>query len=91
MKTCHFHLAISNNVPLKRVASFLARLGERLIVEFVPKEDAKVQTLLATREDIFSDYTKAGFERAFSQHWQIEEAIEIEGSARTLYRMKRLR
>jgi hypothetical protein len=85
------HLAISNNVPLAHVATFLGELGEHLIIEFVPKEDPKVRTLLATREDIFPDYTREGFERAFTERWHIVETLDIEGSTRTLYRMQRRR
>ena len=39
------HLAISNNVPLPRIADFFARLGRALIIEFVPKSDTQVQRL----------------------------------------------
>ena len=56
------HLAIANNVPLGRIARIFADLADELIVEFVPKSDAKVRILLATREDIFPDYTREGFE-----------------------------
>jgi len=83
------HIAISNNVPLLRIAEFFARLAEHLIVEFVPKSDAKVAILLSTREDIFPNYTKTGFEAAFSQLFTIESRIPVEGSERTLYRMRR--
>jgi hypothetical protein len=83
------HLAISNNVPLGRVAAFLARLADDLIVEFVPKSDPKVAVLLATREDIFPDYTEAGFEAAFGAIFEIERKTRLEGSQRTLYRMRR--
>ena len=59
------HLAIGHNLPLERVASFLARLGRHLIIEFVPKSDSQVQRLLRDRPDIFPDYTREGFEAAF--------------------------
>lgn len=84
------HLAISNNLPLEKIADFFSRVGESLIIEFVPKEDSQVQRLLATREDIFPDYTRAGFEAAFSRYFQIVEAAEVAGSARTLYLMRTL-
>lgn len=83
------HIAISNNVPLARIANYFARLAPSLIIEFVPKSDSKVETLLATREDIFGDYTRAGFEAAFAMEWEIAEAAPIEGSERILYRMQR--
>jgi len=82
------HLAISNNVPLNRLAESLAALGYWLLIEFVPKEDSQVQRLLATHEDIFTHYTPAGFEEAFSQSFEIVQKTPIEGSRRTLYLMK---
>jgi len=83
------HLAISNNLPLGRVAAFFADLAPQLVIEFVPKSDAKVKTLLATREDVFPDYTEKGFEAAFAPHFEIEASSPIRESRRTLYRMKR--
>jgi hypothetical protein len=83
------HLAIANNVPLPSVAEFLASLAPGLIVEFVPKSDPKVRILLATREDVFPDYTPAGFEAAFGARFEIEAATPLTDSERTLYRMRR--
>jgi ribosomal protein L11 methylase PrmA len=83
------HIAISNNVPLRHISDFLATLTANLVIEFVPKSDAKVRVLLATREDVFPDYTREGFETAFAERWQIGEAVEIEGSERILYRLRR--
>ena len=83
------HLAISNNVPLPVLAETFASLGEHLIIEFVPKSDSQVQKLLATRLDIFPDYEKEKFEKIFSKVFKIVKLVEIEGSQRTLYLMKR--
>jgi hypothetical protein len=85
------HLAISNNVPLPRIAAFLASLSPQLLIEFVPKQDSQVQRLLATRADIFDDYTQAGFEAAFGQHYETLEAHPIRESVRTLYLFRRKR
>jgi hypothetical protein len=83
------HLAISNNVPLSRVAGFFASLSPHLLIEFVPKQDSQVQRLLATREDIFEDYTQAGFEAAFGRRYEIIGAHPIRESVRTLYLFRR--
>ncbi len=83
------HLAISNNVPLPDLAEFFASLGRWLIVEFIPKEDSQVARLLLTREDIFPNYNKQGFEEAFERYFTIHDCQPIEGSARLLYRMER--
>lgn len=83
------HLAIGNNTPLERVARYLASLGRRALVEFVPKEDPQVRRMLASREDVFPDYGREGFERAFGLHFRIDRAADIPGSARRLYLMQR--
>ncbi len=50
------HLAIAKNLPLPRIARWLTGLARSGVVEFVPKEDQMVQTMLKLREDIFPDY-----------------------------------
>ena len=83
------HIAISNNVPLTRIASYFARLAQHLIIEFVPKSDPKVKILLATRGDIFPAYTQEGFEEAFSNAFEIVDVHPVKGSERTIYLMRR--
>jgi len=82
------HLAISNNVPLDKVARYFASLGRSLIIEFVPKQDSQVQKLLASREDVFPTYDQTHFEQAFASCFTIERAQPIEGTQRTLYLMR---
>ena len=83
------HLAISNNVPLVDVANYFADLGDYLIIEFVPKSDSQVKRLLASRLDIFPDYTLEGFRKAFTQRYVLLDEKPVEGSERTLFLMKR--
>jgi hypothetical protein len=83
------HLAISNNVPLPHVASLFGRLARTLIIEFVPKEDSQVRRLLATREDIFPDYTLPSFEAAFVPLFEITHRVAVPGTERTLFAMRR--
>jgi hypothetical protein len=84
------HLAISNNVPLLHVADFFAKICKWLVIEFVPKSDSQVQRLLVSRQDIFPDYTRAGFEAAFGQRFRIAETVEVRESERVIYLMERL-
>ena len=81
------HMAISNNVPLDRLAGFLARLGRSLIIEFVPPGDAKVKTLLSMRDHDFHGYTAKSFEAIFAEKFAIEKRSQIENSKRVLYLM----
>lgn len=83
------HLTISNNVPLQLIAKYFARLGEWLVVEFVPKSDSQVQRLLASRKDIFTEYHQQGFEYAFGQFYETHVAQSIGDSGRVLYLMRR--
>lgn len=83
------HLAIGNNVPLEKVADYFASFAPHLIIEFVPKEDSQVQKLLATRADIFPNYTKKGFEAAFATRFELVKQKSIPQTKRTLYLYKR--
>ena len=83
------HLAIGANVPLAMIAALFARLAPNAIVEFVPKQDAMVQRLLASRRDVFPDYGIEGFRSAFGVHYDIVAETAIEGSARTLFHLRR--
>lgn len=79
------HLAISNNVPLPMIAGYFASLCRHLIIEFVPKEDSQVRRLLASRQDIFSDYHSQGLETAFQENFHLLERHQVSDSDRILY------
>ncbi|MGI6172963.1 MAG: class I SAM-dependent methyltransferase [Christensenellales bacterium] len=81
------HMAISNNLPFEKIAEWLASMAKHVIIEFVPKADSQVQTLLATRDDIFPDYHEQGFEKAFGTYFTIRKGEPIQGTKRTLYLM----
>ena len=57
------HLAIGRNVPLAMVMDQFAALAPQAIVEWVPRGDPMVDVLLASREDVFTDYTTEGSRR----------------------------
>ena len=82
------HLAIANNVPLAHLADFFHQAGHWLVIEFVPKQDSQVQILLASREDIFPDYTREGFEAAFKQFFNIHETVPVRDTPRMIYLME---
>ena len=82
------HLAIGNNVPLESLAAFLAQIGRHVAIEFVPKEDEKVQRLLMNREDVFPAYSVEGFERSLSGHFDVLRKLPIDDSPRTLYLLR---
>jgi len=79
------HLAIANNVPLPMVLRTFASLSRRAVIEFVPKTDEKVRTLLATREDVFPGYTEEAFRAAAADVFDIEDRETLPDSDRVLY------
>ncbi|MGH8524141.1 MAG: SAM-dependent methyltransferase, partial [Gammaproteobacteria bacterium] len=55
------------------------------IVEFVPKDDPKVQLLMQNREDVFSEYTMERFETVAGARFRIQHRAPVTDSGRTLY------
>ena len=82
------HLAIGNNVPLGQIAEYFRSLAPTLIVEWVPKQDDRVQQLLSSREDIFPDYNREGFEQAFGRFFSLEAQEALGNTERSLYLMR---
>ena len=83
------HLAISRNVPLSMVLGWFADLAPWAVVEFVPKEDPMVRRLLASRRDVFPDYTLEGFRAAASERFDVVHEAPIEDSLRSLFLLRR--
>jgi len=83
------HLVIGKNIPFEMVAEFFQKICSALIIEFVPKEDEKLQLMLANKKDIYPGYTAENFEKAFGNYFKVEKKESISGSGRTLYLMTR--
>lgn len=82
------HLRITGNVPLHRIAEFLAQLGKDLLIEYVPKADPMAQVLLRARKDTFADYTDDGFRKAFYNFFDLQDAMPVAETGRVLYLLK---
>ncbi len=80
------HLAIAKNLPLPRVARWLTSLAVSGVVEFVPKEDPMVRSMLKLREDIFPDYRLDHFLDCLSAHARIERVEPVNGRQLISYR-----
>jgi hypothetical protein len=80
------HLALTNNVPLGEVVSFLADFGAPLVVEFPHRDDPMAQRLLARkRGGLFDSYDIAEWERALQQRFSVGERVVLPSGTRTLY------
>ena len=83
------HLAISGNIPLPSIMEWLARIARAGIIEYVPKDDPALQTMLQWRDDIYSGYSQPAFEAAVREHFVVSEQCGIPGSGRVLYSVVR--
>ncbi len=79
------HLAIGKNIPFEMIAEFFHKICSTIIIEFVPKEDEKVQMMLAGKKDIYTNYSAESFEKAFGRFFKIIHKETIPGTGRTLY------
>jgi ribosomal protein L11 methylase PrmA len=84
------HLAITNNLPLDYIASFLSQVCHTLIIEFVPKADGQAQQLLRSRKDIFAEYSEAAFLERFLAYFRVVDVVPLCGSERKLFLMSKL-
>ncbi len=84
------HLAIARNVPLEDVVDWLVGWAPCGIIEFVPKSDPTVQTMLALRDDVFAHYSQQAFEAALTSRARIVDQQQISTSGRTLYAFERI-
>jgi hypothetical protein len=80
------HLAIGKNIPFEDIAQLLLSLGKKLIVEFVGKQDEKIQYMLQQKKDIYNWYSEENFKNAFEKYYKIM-LVETISSHRTLYLM----
>jgi hypothetical protein len=83
------HLVLGAGIPLPAVAKWLASVGCKAIVEFVPLEDPQVGKLLAGRVEPTHEYSEAAFRRAFDEHFALREQRSLPGSGRVLYSFDR--
>lgn len=79
------HLAIGKNIPLRNIADMFYSMGSFLIIEFVPKEDEKIQLMLQQKKDIYESYNQENFLAAFSERFSLVDGKDISGSNRSLY------
>jgi len=84
---CH-HLVITGALSFDQIASYIASLLVQdgvLAVEFIDKADSQIKRLLATRDDVFLDYNKENFLKAFGDNgFELLEEFVFPESHRSL-------
>lgn len=79
------HLAIGRNVPLPDAVRWLVSLAPRGVIEFVPKSDPTVQTMLALRQDVFDGYSDEAFATTLEAEASIVTRRTSSATGRTLF------
>jgi hypothetical protein len=80
------HLCITKNLRLEMVASLFSSLTNKwAIVEFIPKNDPKIITMLENRKDVFDDYSESTFLLSFEHYFYLREIVSSKNSQRKLY------
>lgn len=80
------HLRLSAGVPTAELVGWLA--GAEAVVEFVAKEDAAAQRLLARKDDRYADWTRSAFEAALAPRFTVIRSAELAGGRRVLYHLR---
>ena len=83
------HLAIGKNIGFMQMAKTFSKIAPWLIIEFIPKSDAKIALLLHNRTDIFENYNELSFTSVFEQIFTIENKAVLPSTGRILFLMKR--
>jgi SAM-dependent methyltransferase len=79
------HLVIGANLRLAEVLDWLAGLGRFLVIEFVGREDPRVQGLLRHRDDPYEDYGLPVFEAELGTRFEVLRRQELPSGRRVLY------
>lgn len=78
------HVVIGSGVPLPEFMAWLASFGASIVIEFVHRDDPKVQQMLRDRRDACEDYAEPHFEQALNAHFQVTYRENLANGTRTL-------
>jgi len=79
------HVAITANIPLAEFIDWLAGLTDKLVIEYVSRQDDKVKTLLRNKADKYQDYSRESLEENLTRHFVVRHQEQVNNGDRTLY------
>jgi hypothetical protein len=84
------HLMVTERVPLEEVLDLAAALTTRwLVLEFVGPGDEMFQRIARGRESLFTGLGKQCLERASAKHFEIVRSLDLPGTQRCLYLLRK--
>lgn len=83
------HLVITHNISFVKVAEYFASMADWLIIEFVPKDDEKINALPETAGK--GTYSRENFEIAFFQYYNLIAENKVDGSQRSILFLEKIK
>ena len=77
------------NIPLDDVIEWITSLAPSGIIEFVPKNDETIQSMIKLKGDIFPEYNLENFKKLLSNKTKITSEKTVSKSGRTLFSFER--
>jgi SAM-dependent methyltransferase len=86
------HVLVTERIPIDEVLALVEELTrEYVLIEFVTAEDAMFRKIVRGRDGLYSHVTKAWFEAAAAQRFELVRTTRIDGLHRWLYLFRRRR
>jgi SAM-dependent methyltransferase len=80
------HMLVTERIPLEDLLDLTAELSrDYVLIEFVAPEDPMFQRIVRGRQGLYSHLTKARFEAAAAERFELIRAARIDGMHRWLY------
>lgn len=79
------HLVIGKNIPLDEAINWITSLAPKGIIEFVPKNDVTIQSMIKLKGDIFPNYNIENFKNFLLKKAKITSEKIVTESGRTLF------
>lgn len=84
------HLLVADGIPLDEILEVSAELTcDLLLIEFVPPDDPMFRQLACGRAELHAGLNREFFESACLKHYLIVRSLQIEGSNRRLYLLRK--
>jgi len=84
------HLLVTDGIPLAEIIEASAELTRDLVlIEFVPPDDPMFRQIAHGREELHANLNQDLFETACLKHYFIVRSLQVEGSNRRLYLLRK--
>ncbi len=86
------HILVTERIPIDEVLTLASEISrEYLLIEFVAPDDPMFERIVRGREKLYSHMTKAWFEAAAAERFDVVRTQRIDGLNRWLYLLRRRR